>query len=180
MTDSLDRLQSLKREELNRVFPSVLSELKGLCSGDPVAMINRSFEERSKVWKAAEKKYSEDPYLGNFFADTISLLHAAKEKAHIFEAKHPELVKQYRGLFTDVDDGIVIDLLVAILINRCYKTLTSVYPGFNIRHESDLMIGTLRKANDLQENVAPRHFTLEYVLRAVFTKKIMLSGEEKP
>lgn len=184
---ALDRLEQKKREELGRLFPDVVQDVKRLCSADAVALMSITFEERSREWQKIQRHYDENTYLGDFFSKTIHTLHEVKAKAHLFEKDQKDLVKSLRKIFFTIGkdkederrgiDGITVDLLVAILINRSFRTSAELNPGFNIHREVEEMIEKLKRANELGEVVDPKDFTLEYVVRAILKRQLAISSD---
>lgn len=184
---TLDRLEQKKREELRLLFPNVVQDVKSLCSGDAVALMSKTFEERSREWQNIQDRYDKNLYLGDFFSRTIHTLHEVKAKAHLFEKAQKDLVKNLRKIFFTLGkdkedeqrgvDGITVDLLVAILINRSFRTSTELYPGFNIHREAAEIIDKLTRANELGEVVEPKDFTLEYIVRAILKRQLAISSD---
>lgn len=166
------------RLEMERLFPLVLTEVSALCAGDPLAFLSKTFEERETVWKNLIREHSGNPCVGNFFADTIAELLAAKEKAYFFR-KNSTNAPNYKKYFKDFPDVIVIDLLEALLINRSFETPTKPITGFNIRQGAIDFIGELLSANDEQSPVEPKDVTLDYILRAILKKQLAIGAPKK-
>jgi hypothetical protein len=173
-----DRLKALQEHEMETVFPDVLSDLKALCTGDPIALLSKTFDERKRAWEERAEKYEDNQYLGNFFSDTIRGVLAIKERAYRFEQEHGDLIAQYRKSFNTIPDGVTIDVLFAILLNRLgalERYPSEQEPGYRtILHHAHSIILELSRANSDGRQVMPKEMTLEYVLRAVLEKKVLL------
>ncbi|MDP2630915.1 MAG: hypothetical protein Q8P56_05930 [Candidatus Uhrbacteria bacterium] len=178
---TLDHLKQLQEHEFKKVFPGVISDVNALCSGDLIALVQHSFEERTSAWGGVIAKYSGNQYLGNFFSDIITSLYEAKKFSYGFERDHKDLYEKYRGLVKNVHDAFAADLLVALLLNRCHDSLVL---GQNTI-QSDVVAKAVQLlvdcafANDGGKRVLPKDITLEYMLRAIFEKRISFVPAEK-
>lgn len=169
--------ENAMRAEMERLFPLVLTEASALCAGDMLALLSKTFEQRAEEWEKFIRQYEENPFVGNFFSDTIKELLAAKEKAYLFR-KNPK-APDYAKYFKDFPDVIISDLLTALLINRSFETPTKPVTGFNIREGSKKFIDELLSANDDKKLILPKDITLDYVLRAILKKQLAVGTSKQ-
>lgn len=172
MIESFGNRENAMRTEMERLFPLVLTNVSALCAGDPLSLLSMTFEQRAEEWKKLIREHEENPYVGNFFSDTIKEILAAKEKAHIF--RKSSNAPDYARYFKDFPDVIISDLLTTFLINRSFETPTKPVTGFNIREGSKKFIDELLSANDDKKSILPKDITLDYVLRAILKKQLVV------
>ncbi len=177
---TLDHLKQLQEHEFKRVFPQVISDVSALCSGDLIALLQHSFDERTSAWSGVIAKYSDNQYLGNFFPDIITSLYEAKKFAYGFQHDHKDLYEKYREFVKNVPDAFAVDLLVALLLNRSRDSLALgqnvVRP--EIATKAVQLLVECAFANDEGKRVLPKDITLGYMLRAILEKRISFTPTE--
>lgn len=177
---TLDHLKQLQEHEFKKVFPEVVSDVNALCSGDLIALLQHSFDERTTAWRGVIAKYSGNQYLGNFFSDIITSLYEAKKFSYGFESDHKDLYEKYRGLVKNVHDAFAADLLVALLLNKCRDSLAlgqnAIRP--EVATKAIQLLVDCAFANGEGKRVLPKDITLEYMLRAIFEKRISFASAE--